>query len=210
MEKMEKTEQTTLPMDETNKIDLVGMYWLDLDPTAGGWELWGGMGDMPGAPGSLGTINCATNRVNAYGDVHTNILSTVWLQLTNTIDNVAYAPYRLQGLGNEQSDSFPGTWTSVTFQVKMQLKNDSLQGVWRSMRYFVFGPGSFRAKDDPVSPYAARSEVIDPFSRQSPAWEWGWWKYADRGLKPFTKWGISSEVTPGGVSTLKKDDFYEF
>ena len=199
-----------LPMDETNKLDLVAMYWFDLDPTAGGWELWGGMGDMPGAPGSLGTINCATNRVNAYGDVHTNILSTVWLQLTNTIDNVAYAPYRLQGLGNEQSDSFPGTWTSVTFQVKMQLANDSLQGVWRSMRYFVFGPGSFRAKDDPVSPYAARIEVIDPFSRQSPAWEWGWWKYADRGLKPFTKWGISSEVTPGGVSTLKKDDFYEF
>ena len=206
-----------LPDDEStysNRIDLVGMYWLDIDPTEGGWELWGNMGNRPGSPGTLGPVNCETNRVNALGDWHTNILTTVWLELrnTNSTPHVSYPPYRLQGLNNEQSDLYTGSWTSVTFQVAMQLMTDdmSLSSVWRSMRYFVFGRDSFRPADDPVAPYAARIEVIDPFSRQSPAWEWGWWKYADRGLKPFTKWRLNANVTPGGVSTLHADDFFEF
>ena len=214
-----------LAKTETNRIDLVGMYWLDLDPTSGGWELWGGMGDKPGTgkPG-LGQINCDVVRTNGtdVAQIHTNILTTVWLELKNdswkddsgVASPLSYPPYRLQGLGNEKSDdpSFGGSWTSATFKVTMMLATDSmtLKSVWRPMRYFAFDHDSFRPADDPISPFAARVEITDPFSRQSPAWEWGWWKYAGRGLKPFSSWRLNGDITPGGVSTLKQDDYLDF
>jgi len=193
-----------------DRIDLTGMYWLDLDPTDGDWELWGGMGQPAGQGDSLGPVNCPTNRVRESGGVaywHTNRLTTVWLMLTNTVPGgVAYAPYRMQGLGNERSDTYPGVWTSANFKVTMQL----LQNVStnRPVRYFVFDGGSFRKADDPVAPFCARIEIVDPFSRQSPAWEWGWWKYPDK--VPGTGWLIDGQVTPGGVSTLRYADLLEF
>ena len=105
--------------------------------------------------------------------------------------------------------AFSGSWTSETFKIVMMMATDdrSLTSQWHAMRQFVFDHGSFRPANDPEAPFAARIEITDPFSRQSPAWEWGWWKYADRGLNPFTKFILSDSITPAGVSTLKKDDF---
>ena len=70
-------------------------------------------------------------------------------------------------------------------------------------------PGPNRPASDPEAPFAARIEVTDPFSKQSPAYEWGWWKYADRGIKPFTSYRHNGEISPAGVSTLKKNDTFE-
>lgn len=195
-----------------DEIDLTGMYWLDVDPTDGNWELWGNMGDAPFAPGTLGQVNCSTNRTIRLASgadfTHTNRLTTVWMMITNTVTGEAYAPYRLQGLGGEQSDNFSGSWTSANFKVTMALLNGKVDNIFRPMRYFVFGPDSFRKADDPVSPFAARIEITDPFSQQSPAVDWGWWRYPMDFLP--TGWSLDKRVTPGGVSTLKKDDFLEF
>ena len=197
--------------DRSDEIDLVGMYWLDIDPTDGNWELWGGMGE-PFTGQALGQVDEPKVRERALEGggllVHTNHLTTVWLMLTNSASHVCYAPYRMQGLGNEQSDNFPGVWTSATFKVTMRLANGKVDDIFQPMRYFVFDTESFRKPDDPVAPFAARVEVTDPFSRQSPAWEWGWPKYSDCNV--FTGWEISQRITPSGVSTLKKDDTFTY
>ena len=196
-----------------DEMKLPDLYWLDVDPTDGDWELWGGMGDRPGSPGTLGQVDCPTNRVKVLADgsefIHTNHLTTVWLELRNTNEEyaVSYPPYRIQGLGNEQSDLYTGVWTSGNFKVTMRLANGKVDDIFQPMRYFVFDRESFRAKDDPVAPYAARVEIVDPFSDQSPAAEWGWQKYS--GCNVFTGWALDGRVTPGGVSTLKKDDTFE-
>ncbi len=192
-------------------IDLTGMYWLDLDPTRGGWELWGGMGEKDGTQ-ALGPVNEPIIRTKIVDGVlqwtHTNRLTTVWMMITNKNDEAfaAYPPYRLQGLGNERSDEYAGAWTSVTFKVMMRLLGGGEEGKLRPMRQFVFGPDSFRPADDPVAPFSARIEVTDPFSWESPAWEWGWWKYSH--LNPVTSWKISTDINPAGVTTLKKDDVF--
>lgn len=195
-------------------IGLKGLYWFDLDPTEGGWELWGGMSDK------LGAVNDTVIRENPWKDDpvyagysmpdHTNVLTSVWLMLTNTVSGEAHPPYRLQGLGNEQSDTFSGVWTSVTFKVEMQLCIGDLKGVFRPMRYFVFDSGSFRPATDATAPFASRIEVTDPYSRQSPAWEWGWWKYSGESTKPWTRWNLNEDISPGGVSTLKADDLLTY
>ena len=200
---------------EHQEVDLTALYWLDLDPTRGGWELWGGMGERGGGT-ALGPVDCEVVRVNPSDPTraHTNIQTTVWLMITNKNDAAfaAYPPYRLQGLANEQSDVFEGSWTSVTFKVKMMMKtsDSSLSSQWHAMRYFAFGPDSFRPANDAEAPFAARVEVTDPFSRQSPAWEWGWWKYKERGLRPWTKFALDTDLPPAGVSTLKKNDVLNY
>lgn len=194
----------TEPVDQ--ELGLTDMYWLDVDPTEGGWELWGAMGDKPGTgcPG----INLVDEPViRAYSTfMHTNHLTTVWLSLYNTNSLVEYPPYRLQGLANEKSDQFSGVWTSVTFKVTMALQNGKVDDVYKPMRHFVFDRNSFRAKDDAESPFAALIEVTDPFSNQSPAIDWGWKPYS--GCQLYTGWALDSRITPAGVSTLKSEDIY--
>ena len=211
-----------LPDGEGNKLDLVTLYWLDLDPTAGGWELWGGMGARPGSAVDL-PVDERVDRVRELAGggtfVHTNHLTSVWMELRNAGLNeptgLSYPPYRLQGLGNEQSDDpdFLGAWTSATFKVTMCLNNGKVDWTFRPMRYFVFDPGSFCPANDPETPYAAVVEITDPFSDQSPAAEWGWKKYESESMREnglFTRWRIDGSITPGGVSTLKKNDLLDF
>ena len=187
------------------------IYWLDVDPTAGGWELWGGMGEKGGTE-NLGRVNEPVYRTRILEDgtefIHTNRLTTVWMELRNDGEGLSYPPYRLQGLGNEQSDLWTGAWTSATFKVTMALKNGKVDDVFQPMRYFVFDWGSFRPADDSVAPFAARIEVIDPFSNQSPAADWGWKPYW---LDPvMTSWALDGRISPEGVSTLKKNDLLGF
>ena len=201
----------------TNELDLTTLYWLDLDPTDGNWELWGGMGTKPGWPGVDGHEKdslwpVVRERKTPEGLViqtHTNVQSVVWLMLTNTADHVAYAPYRLQGLGNEQSDHFSGAWTSETFKVTAALQNGKMNDFYFPMRYFVFGRGSFGGSmASELSPFGALIEITDPFSRESPASEWGWRPYAENGV--LTGWKLDKELTPAGVSTLKASDTLSF
>jgi hypothetical protein len=182
-------------------IDLVGMYWLDLDPTRPGWELWGGMGVYGnGVATNYWPAEIPVIRTTSSGIVHTNLQTWVWMMITNTQDSsiAAYPPYRLQGLNNEQSDTFGGVWTSVTFKVMMQLTRGSQ---WRYMRYFTFGDDSFYPPGSPEA-FSALVEVTDPHSRQSPTWEFGWGNYPD--IIPWAKWALDDSRAPAGVIRLKK------
>ena len=181
----------------SDPIDLVGMYWLDLDPTQGGWELWGGMGSYHG---TLPVITTTNRTHSIWGVTHTNIVFTAWLMITNTVTGgPAYPPYRLQGLNNEKSDEYTGNWTSVTFKVSMQLRAESL---WRNLRYFVFDADSF-SPATAAEPFTTSIEVMDPHSMQSPAAQWGWYNYD---MTPWARWKIDTDSVPVGASILKQDD----
>ena len=191
------------------ELSVTDVYWLDLDPTEGNWELWGGMGEPNGGT-ALGQVDVPIERQRTVAtgvQIHTNRLTTVWLELTNTVSGVAYPPYRMQGLGNEKSDLYTGVWTSANFKVTMCLLNGKVDSVFQPMRFFVFNHDSFRPADDPEAPFSSRIEIIDPFSEQSPASEWGWKLYWDCTVG--TSWAIDRAITPGGVKTLNKQDTFE-
>ena len=183
-------------------IDLVGMYWLDLDPTQAGWELWGGMGPY-GSSDPTNHISAATTILRehpTWNIVHTNIQVSAWLMITNTETSVAYPPYRLQGLNNEKSDAFSGSWTSVTFKISMRLSATGNR--WRDLSYFVFNDDSFNPADATDAPFTTVIEVVDPHSDQSPAVDWGWSKYPD--ITPWAKWKINIDSVPASPSVLRK------
>ena len=171
-------------------IDLVGMYWLDLDPTKAGWELWGGS-----------VLAMPTNRpytFNGVQYVRTNLITKVRLMITNTVDSsvAPYPPYRLQGLNNEKSDEYTGDkWSSETFKVLMTF--DKTYSIWNAMRYFIFDKNSFYpANATDGDPFSATIEVADP-NLEGYIWA---------GDSVGSKWALDTERTPVGVSVLKKED----
>ena len=188
---------------EPKKIDLVGMYWLDLDPTQPGWELWGGMGPYGGVATNRMLAASTTNRVHSiWGVTHTNTLVSAWMMITNTVipSFTAYPPYRLQGLSNEKSDEYTGSnWTSVTFKISMQL---SSEGKWRDMNYFIFDGGSF----DPTT-FTTVIEITDPHSMESPAVDWDWYKYPT--VTPWSRWTIDIDSVPVEPAVLKKEHYLD-
>ena len=202
--------------DHHDELRFPDMYWLDIDPTEGNWELWGGMGQKPGSAEAL-PVNDLVHRDKtiAGGEVitHTNHVTSCWIELRNTASGVVYPPYRLQGLGNERSDDkdFAGAWTSVNFKVSMTLNNGKVDNVYRPLRYFVFDKNSFYPATDPNRPSSAVIEITDPFSPESLASEWGWQRYESlRENSTFTKFELDGRIKPTSVTTLKKDDRLEF
>ena len=192
----------------SNKIDLVGMYWLDLDPTQPGWELWGGMGAYgKGTATNRVLAASTTNRWHSTWNImHTNMLVSAWLMITNTETHVVYPPYRLQGVSNEKSDEYTGNdWTSVTFKVSMQL---STEGKWRDMSYFVFDDNSFApATSTTIPPFTTIIEITDPHSRQSMAYDWDWWRYPT--VTPWSKWKIDIDSVPLEPAVLRKEHYLD-
>ena len=177
----------------TNIIDLVGMYWLDLDPTKAGWELWGGSGTVSNIVRTSGTSG-------EY--VRTNLMIEVWMKISNSVDTAVapYPPYRLQGLNNEQSDKFVGNnWTSETFKVMMGVDLTK----FRTMSQFIFNSDSFYgAGATDGTPFTALIEVADPNSKESPVWGHGW-GYSSI----FGKWTLDEKPNAGiGISPLNKQN----
>ena len=194
------------PTDKITNLTLTVAYWMDVDVTQEGWELRGDMGDTGG--GALGPVTGELKR-QREGEalIHTNRFGTMWLELTNTVSGVAHSPWRLQGLNNERSDdisTYSGGWSSVTFKVCGRLQNGLVDNVRRPLRYLVFDRNSFRPQDDPKAPFSAWVEVVDPFSMQSPASDWGWAPWGDKPV--FMSWGIDDELSPAGVSTMRYED----
>ena len=87
------------------------------------------------------------------------------------------------------------------------LQNGKVNKIARPLRYFTFDRNSFRHADDDKAPFSAWVEIVDPFSKQSPAADWGWAPYWDKPV--FIGWGISEELTPGGVLVMKSEDSRE-
>ena len=196
------------------------MYWLDIDPTSGKWEFWQGLGELAG---NRSTTPVACEKVRpataAWPETNTNRLYTATMMITNVAartedyprGGIAYAPYRLQGLANERSDdraTYPNGWTSVTAKVKMALVKRAGSGGqdvsdrFMTMRTFVFGPGSFGAS--PGHPFAARIEILDPYSKSSPGYGYGWHAYP--GSTFLFTGSLDTAALPLAPSVLKSND----
>ena len=178
-------------------MTLTMMYWFDLDPTEPGWWWRFGFTGFRGEP------IYRKNKLNASTTEHlTNRLVKVKLYLSNDVSRVAYAPYRLQGLGNEQSDIFTGTWTSETFKVKVMLNNGLEHNVgFLPFRWFTFAPGSFD------SSFESKIEILDPFARSSAGYSYGWYGNSCDSL--WYRFSLDDSLGTGAnVEPLKADSTY--
>ena len=173
------------------EMDLKAMYWFDLDPTDPGWWLRHGIVNASGD-----VLFRKKVWQSGYTEYLTNRLVTVKMYLSNDVSKVEYSPYRLQGLGNEQSDMFTGNWTSETYKV---LGRPSLMRTAEPLRIFVFGMDSFHD-----GTHEAQVEILDPFSRSSPGMLYGW---GDEAPGSFFFQATLNEPMSTGVSveTLKAD-----
>jgi hypothetical protein len=197
--------------DEEVPLTLTEMYWLDMMPfgEAGEWWLRGGIVGNDGQSGTMTTTNRTVVYTTGEVAVFTNRLLTAKLYISNAVDTVAYAPYRLQGLGNERSDEFHGNWTSVTFQVESWLQNQEevRNKGWLPFRQFVFDRGSFHERGSERE-FEAKIEILDPYSSVSPGNAYGWQDWPD--VNAWWRWIISStNRLPQAVETLRKEDTYD-
>ena len=186
-------------------IGLKGMYWLDIDPTEGGWWLRGGFIDLG--------LKSRIRKFNEWSEVpYSDPQIGVKLYLSNAVSKVVHAPERLQGLNNERSDE-PATysnWTSVTFKVEAALQNGKVDNDYLPFRWFVFDANSFVKPEDAEvgrPAYSTKIEILDPFSMESPGYSYGWRDYPDSAV--FLRWNINELLQPSGVETLKADSSYD-
>lgn len=192
-------------IDPATNLSLKIMYWLDIDPTQGGWWLRGGVSDIKGDKVYRKRKWNTTGETSYY----TNRQIRVKLYLSNDVTKAVYAPYRLQGLGGEQSDSYTGGWTSETFKVEVYLNNGLAhnQG-FMPFRWFVFGPDSFEPKGSANGEYSSLVEILDPFSTTSPGYSYGWTDFGMYADSLFFQWNLDEKRQPASVETLKADSSY--
>ena len=184
--------------DPVYEMPLKMMYWLDLDPTEPGWWLRHGFTGIQGEE-----IRRKRKWNDGYTEHLTNRQVTVKMYLSNDVSRVISRPMRLQGLGNEQSDLYTGNWTSETFKVQLMLNNGLPHNAgFLPFRWFTFGPGSF--SDD----FEAKIEILDPFSRSSAGYSYGWYKNPCNSiLYQFTL--DDSLETWAQINLLKADSTYD-
>ena len=150
-------------------LSLKEMYWLDIPPVSsagtGDWEwiLKAGMGDSTDKGASV-SVDPVTKTVDGV-DVKT-VRVTVTMMISNRADSVAYPPhppYTLRGLepGSTSSNAVAGTWNSANFKVQGMLQNGLVDNIWRSIRWFTFGPNSFGAADS-AHPFSREIELPAP------------------------------------------------
>lgn len=187
------------------KLSLTAMYWLDIDPTAGGWVF------RAGTTGIHGPVYPSAGV--------TNIRLSVSMMITNLNSAAAHAPYTLRGLepGSSSHAYDPLTsdygWTSVTFKVTgTMLKNLSESAPRQNrvpLRWFVFGENSFGGADG----FTSTIDVRDPWASDSPASGYGYqeWLRQNAG-KPLPvigySWDIDERLKPISADKLKADSTY--
>ena len=180
------------------EMPLTMMYWFDLDPTEPGWWWRFGFTGIRGEEIRRKRVWSATSTEHL-----TNHLVTVKLYLSNDVSQIVYAPNRLQGVGNEQSDSFGGSWTSVTFKVKVMLNNGLPHNAgFLPFRWFTFMPGSFDAA------FESKIEILDPFARSSAGYSYGWYGNSCNSL--LYRFSLDDSLGTGAnVESLKADSTYD-
>jgi hypothetical protein len=204
--------------DESERLplSLTAMYWLDIDPTEGGWVFRAGTTDI------VGEIDPATGSAPTSSSAVTNVRISVSMMITNVNEaagwpahKTAHAPRALRGLepGSGSHDYDPVTspygWTSVTFKVTGIMLNGHTSPTNRSnrvpLRWFVFGENSFG--DD----FTSTIDVRDPWAVDSPAGNYGYQDWLrDHGTKPTIgyAWDIDERLKPISVDKLKADSTY--
>lgn len=201
--------------DRAFTLGLVDMYWLDIPPVplndaerdnvaAGNtnWWLRGGV---------IGLRPDAYKRTAHYaaGDiVFTNSQVDLQLYISNSVSCVAYAPQYLQGINNEKSNEYGGTWVSETLQILGNLKlapdPERRQG-FMPFRSFKLNEGSFTGAEA-AKPFTSTIEITDPFSTESPGYSYGWSAHKGEGF--YFTWTISTNAAPLTIQTLKANDTY--
>ena len=202
------SNKSATPLPTDNPLDLTTMYWLDIDPTAGGFYLIGGIAEVPGpaiVPGYLGSESV------------TNVKMGIYMQITNSTTSGVYAnfskpPWVMRGVepGYTSWDFGGSGWTSATFKVTGILANgltkESNKKSWIPLRWFVFNEDSF----DPDT-FISRVEVTDPFGTESPGYGAGWYDWVqEHGYAPvFFGWAIDTRQTPGfDAEIMMKTNYY--
>lgn len=189
-------------------LNLTQMYWLDMDPTVGDLALKGEVYDIaPGVKGSDGSYS--PDRVG------------VRMLITNRVDDAAspyygqaWTPYVLRGLEpGSNSWNYQGGWTSVTFKVAGVVDSQMLSSRrnWVALRWFVFGPDSFRPATD-ARPFTTDIDITDPFSTDSPGYTAGWydWSIRNGGKRTaYYLWNLDDTYLPISVELLKQENFHE-
>ena len=191
-------------------LNLTQMYWLDMDPTVGGLALKGYVSDGPWFPARTGDA----------GQPLKNVGIEVFMQITNRETGAAWAPYALRGL-EPGSNSIGYTnktvasgWKSATFKMVGFLDNGHtglhVRDYWVPLRWFVLTPESFAPPGSP-RPFTSRIEVKDPFSTESPAYDAGWYDWAQEhgtGTGSFYFWCLDERIQLINVEVLKEDSTY--
>ena len=162
---------------ERKLLSLTAMYWLDIDPTEGGWVFRAGTTKMSGPV-------CPSEHI-------TNIRFSVSMMISNKNELIdwplykkAHAPYTLRGVLNGSSSHYCNTldancsWTSVTFNITGTMLTDLSDGNMPTnrvpLRSFVFGKASFGPD------FTAEIDVRNPWSVDSPAKDFGWHEWANQ------------------------------
>ena len=200
-------EQWDLANRKVGDLDLLDMYWLDIDPTRAGWVLKAGMGGADAGFETTqargGPLRAAVAPVATVGSL-TNVRVAVTLMITNRITNEAHAPDRIQGLeAGSSSAGYTGSpnWRGATFKICGALQVDDVKDRFLPLRWFVFGPESFDADGRAVI------EVSDPHATSSPGYSYGWNAYPD--VPIFYKWMLNRELPAlDTVEMLKADSTY--
>ena len=186
-------------------LNLTQMYWLDMDPTIGNLAL---KGYIAGGPSLIGMASQGGTG---------NLRFDVFMQITNRASGAAWAPYALRGL-EPGSSSFGYTnrtaaagWKSATFKMVGFILTEHTgfrsRDNWVPLRWFVFTPESFR-KPGSAKPFTSTIDIVDPFSKSSPAWTAGWYDWAQEHGKPqdFYFWCLDERLEPISVEVLKEEN----
>ena len=189
--------------DTVYEMPLKVMYWLDLDPTEPGWWMRHGFVGIEGRE-----IHRKHEWSASYTEHFTNRQVRVKMYLSNDVSQVVYAPYRLQGLGNEQSDVFDGNWTSETFKVNVKLNNGLAHNVgFLPFRLFTFAPGSFGSEGD-ANEFETLIEILDPLAYSSTGQSYGWYGQSCNSL--LYNFTLDDSLGTGmSIETLKADSSYD-
>jgi hypothetical protein len=191
-------------------LSLKVMYWLDIPPTDGDWVFKGEFGETGG-----GSAIAPVPGVDDDGMPATNIRFAVKMMITNVtatartgalgheLKGYARKVDRLLGLkpGSSSAEHGSGGWTSVTFKVTGALQNGLVNRQYMPLRWFVFGPDSW---DDN---FTAEFDIIDPFSKHSPAYSYGWSAYPDSSI--WYSWTIDERIEPFTVHMLNSNSTFK-
>jgi hypothetical protein len=185
-------------------LSLKQMYWLNIDPVGctndcgnSEWALMGGM--SYGAYPVLAVTNSLT------GSCATNIRCAVTLMITNLNTGVTRGPDMLRGLepgssSSNYNEKVSGDWDSVTFKITGALLNGKVNNIFRPLRWFTFGPDSFKPEDG----YTRFVDILDPFSKGSPGYSYEWYKH--QGTNVVYCWRIDHDTNRPPITVYQLND----
>ena len=191
---------------DRGEMSLTDMYWFDMDPTWAGQVFRMGLIEAPSEKPAGGRVPYEED--DEGGGKVTNLVMQVFMMISNRVDEtfVPYAPYTLNGRKPHSSSAVDSSdWDSETFKITGIVNNGKTSFIppsaeWLPLRYFVFGPDSFRD-------FKATIEIMDPFSPQSPAYYQGW--DVLKGKPTFFSFSIDTRVAPVTPEVLNWDSTFD-